>query len=455
MPKKALVVLGVLLGMAAFLAPATWAGSAGAAQADSRSVGPAPQRSADPAAAPLTLDQALTRALTQSPALEALAREVEAREGETLQAGLRPNPELSLEVENVAGSGAFSGTDGAETTLALSQTVELGGKRTLRREVGRLDRQLAQRQLENARAELRATATRRFLAVAAAQERLRLAEEQAGLEEQVLAAVRDRIAAGKVAALEGVRFQALFAEARLAQKRARRELSASRTALAALWGSAAPDFDRVAGSIDALAPLPEWSDIEPLAAQGPEVLLQRSAVLRATQAASLEDSQRLPDLTVSLGVRSMEESGDTALVAGVSLPLPLFDRNQGGRQAARARLAKARAEELDARFRSRAAVAEAWQRLSTTRTEVEALRVEILPAAQQVFDAATYGYRKGKFGFLDVLEAQRSLFDARGRYLSALVEYHQAFSDLERLLGPAFSQQAPPAGATTDKRGQS
>ena len=78
---------------------------------------------------------------------------------------------------------------------------------------------------------------------------------------------------------------------------------------------------------------------------------------------------------------------------------------------------------------------EAYQVLSTDFVEATTIRVDILPGAQRAFDAVREGYREGKFGYLDVLDAQRSLFDAQGQYIDALAGYHRSVANIERLIG--------------------
>ena len=127
----------------------------------------------------------------------------------------------------------------------------------------------------------------------------------------------------------------------------------------------------------------------------------------------------------------------------VSLPLPVFDRNQGGFLEARYRLAKAGEEQRDAEVQARAALAEAYAALAGAFTEATRLKNEVLPGAQSAFDAVSEGYRQGKFGFLDVLDAQRTLFEARGQYIEALVAYHKAVAEAERLLGAPLADVTP------------
>jgi cobalt-zinc-cadmium efflux system outer membrane protein len=397
---------------------------------------------------PLSLDQALSKALAHSPYLSAFAQEIEARKAEVLQAGLLPNPEFTVEMENAAGSGEFSRFESAETTVWLSQLVGLGGKRGLNREVASLDQKLAGGEYEVAKTELIARTTDRFITILSAQERLGLAGEQVALAQMVLQTVDDAIEAGKAAAIEQMRFRSLLAEAQLQEKKAQQELAAARMVLAALWGDSEPDFSEVEGDLEDLPPLPNWPNLEAMIEKSPEAVRQAITAEAADRAVDLEQARRFPDLTVSLGLRNFQETDDNALVGEISLPLPLFDRNQGGTRAARSRLLKVQEEERSARLQLRSALVDAWQRIESSQDEIEMLREEILPALQQAFEAFRYGYGAGKFGFLEVLDGQRTLFNARSRYIDALAAYHRAVAEVERLLGRKLPDHSVPVMGT-------
>ncbi len=404
----------------------------------------------------LTLEEAVNRVLQHNPNVNIYSSEVEARSYEAQQAGFIPNPELSVEVENVAGSGAFSGTDSAETTILLNQKIELGGKRQKRLDFGLLDKQLAELEYASIQAELVATTTEQFIAVLAAQERLALSKEQANLAGKVLQTVSERISAGKTAEIERLRFQALLVEAELRAKQAHTELVAARNALAALWDHAEADFVEVQGDLKRLPVLPDQEHLVARLQHSPLLAIKQATVQKAEKSIVLERAKQIPDLTFSVGGKSFEETNDHALVAAVSVSLPLFDRNQGGIGAAQARhfqaLAKARAMELLLLTR----LDQVWQRLQAAYLEAETLSHELLPAVQKSFESIAYGYQAGKFGYLEVLDAERALFEMKDRYLESLVSCHQAHAELERLLGPErIAYKNRMVEAVTQQRGQS
>lgn len=410
----------------------------GADNAHSATVSPA--AAAEEQISVLSLQEALSQAAQHNPELESYSLEIRAREAESLQAGLRPNPLVTFEAENVFGSGPFSGIDAAESTLSISQTVELGKKRALRRQVAEAETGVAQRDFDLARAAVLARTSNAFFAVLAAQERQRLSEDLLDLAVRVLTAAEERVASGRGAQTETIRPRILVREQQIALDKARRELTSSRSALAALMGREKADFGPAAGDLSELFALPDPADLDRLLSDSPQIARQLAENERRRQAIRLEEARRIPDLDIDVGARYLRESEEMALVLGVSIPLPLFDRNQGAIAAARSRAAQARADERNAWLQAKAAILAAHQDMSAARVEAEALRDDILPASRQALEAAEYGYRAGKFGLMEVLDAQRTLVEAQEQYLESLSTYHRAASELERLLGTQVSQ---------------
>jgi cobalt-zinc-cadmium efflux system outer membrane protein len=148
---------------------------------------------------------------------------------------------------------------------------------------------------------------------------------------------------------------------------------------------------------------------------------------------TIERSARIPDLSVTVGTQRDRERGGSEAVFGVSIPLPLFNRNQGNMLAALRRVDQAR-DELEAeRLRLYQELADARQRAEVAQLQLDSLKTEMVPAAQQAYDAAVIGFELGKFGFLDVLDTQRALIQARTLYLRGLSERYRAATDIERV----------------------
>jgi cobalt-zinc-cadmium efflux system outer membrane protein len=391
----------------------------------------------------LTLPQAQALALLQHPKLAAFGWEVRAGEARTLQASLPPNPEFGVEVENFAGSGALRGFQSAEITIHLSQVIELAGKRQKRTRVAALERDLAAWDYEATRIEVLTQVTQAFVEVLSAQQRLRLNLELVRLAEQVLRTAMERVRAGKVSPVEETRAQVALSTSRIALERTQRELDAARTRLVVTWEGRTPAFDSVEGALEPIAAIPSAARLAERIAQNPDIARWATEMAQRQAALDLAGAQRIPDPTIQGGFRRFRDPGDNAMVMQFSIPLPIFNRNQGGFLEARYRLARVEEERRAAEVQVRTALAEAYGALASAFVEATRLQNEVLPGAQQAFDAVSEGYRQGKFGFLEVLDAQRTLFESRGRYLEALTAYHRAVAEVERLIGE-------PLGAVAD-----
>ncbi len=383
----------------------------------------------------LTLDQALELALMHNTELAAFSHGVRAAEGNARQAGVLPNPELELETGEFGGSGARKGYEGAESSLRLTQSLELGGKRGNRQRVALSEARLAGWDYEAKRLDVLALTKQAFIDVLLAQGQLILAESQLVVAEDVSKAAAQRVKSGKVPVLEETKAGVEVTSTRIVRDRARRELDAARRRLAASWGGIKPVFREAGGNMDAVAAVPPLGRLSPLLADMPEVARWNEEVAKARESLALAKATRLPDIGVSVGISRFEEDGTYAGTAGLSLPLPLFDRNSGGIVSAKHLESRAECEQRAAHLRATTALVEAHSRLETARAEALTTKAELLPGAQQAFDAAQTGYQEGKYGHLEVLDTQRTLNEAKTRYLDILAAYHKAAADVERLIG--------------------
>ncbi len=383
----------------------------------------------------LTLADALALVLEKNPTLAAYSTEIRARDAAALQAGLLPNPEIGVEVENFAGEDDLQGFDGAETTIALSQLVELGGKRSKRRKVAELGKGLAEWDYQSARLEVLSGAAKAFIEVLSAQQHLQQSEELVALSEKTLEAVSARVEAGQAPPVEKTRARVELAATRTRLDKARRQLQSARSRLNSFWGAKRSSYARAVGNLAALNPLPPEEQFLKRLENNPD--LARWVTIGESREAELDlaRARAIPDLTVTFGARNMRESDSNALVAGIEVPLPIFDRNQGGIGEARANMSKARDQRLSARIELESQISQAWQALAAAYTEALTLREEILPGAKSAFEVTKYGYREGKFDFLQMLDAQRTLFEVKEQYLQSLAAYHLARTEVERLIG--------------------
>ena len=391
----------------------------------------------------IDLADAQAAALRESPDLAAFAWDIRASEARALQASLVPNPEAEIEVENFGGTGSARGTRDAETTLRIVQPLEIGGKRAKRYGVAAAEYTLSAWDYEARRLDVLSETRRTFVSVLAAQQRLALADELVALGEEVIGSIKDRVRLGASSPVDVTRADVTLATSRLERERIGAELDVVRLALAATWGETSASFERADGDLAGEMGPPPLERLLTAAEQNPDLARWADEVRRREAAVALEESKRIPDLSVGPGYRRIGDSGDSAFVLSLGVPLPFFDRNQGGIAEARHLLAKAEQERRAATVRVRTALGSAHRRASAAFQQTERLRAEILPRAEQALRESRETYQRGRFSYLEVLDAERTLFELREQSLGALEAYHAALAEIERLTGEAVSRPNP------------
>ena len=380
---------------------------------------------------PITLERAIANALRSNPDLAAAANEVAATEAAIDQAAIRPNPEAAMSMEDLK-------KETRTTTVQINQAIELGGKRRARVEAAERGRDAAMLDRDAKQAEIRAAVIAAFFDVLIAQERLILARSSSELAQRGTIIAARRVAAGKISPVEETKARVAQANVQLELTQAQTELEIARRRLSAFWGEAVPRFSKADGSVDTMPALALPEELVGRLKGSPLLKRAQMEVERRTALAAVENSRRVPNVTVSLGVKRAEDLGRNQAVIGLSVPLPLFDRNQGNLLEALRRTDKARNELAATEVRLQNELYQATAQLQSARQEIDALQKEILPGAQSAYDAAAKGFEYGKFSFLEVLDAQRTLLQAKSQYLRAVSNIHRSAAELQRILGDAL-----------------
>jgi cobalt-zinc-cadmium efflux system outer membrane protein len=383
----------------------------------------------------ISLQSAMEWALMQSPELMGSAYGVQAAEGAAQQAGALANPTFELTAEEFGGSGARKGTDAAQTTALLNQTLDWGGKRGKRRDVAQAEARLVGWDYEAKRLDILISTKKAYVDLLLAQGQLSLSQSLLVLAEDVRLAAAKRVQSGKVPPLEETKAGVEVASARIARDRAQRELDTARRRLASKWGATLPLFREAGGELDSVQEVPSLERLSATLDHTPEVARWNDEVAFSRKSLAVAKSERSSDVSLNAGISRFEQDGSHAFTAGVSVPLPLFNRNAGGILAASHRATRVDYEQRAARLRAVTDLVEAHNRLAMARTEAVTTKRELLPGAQQAFEAAKTGYQEGKWGYLEMLDAQRTWSEAKSRYLDVLAAYHKAAADVERLAG--------------------
>lgn len=389
-------------------------------------------------ASALTLDDAVAAAGGSAPAIEAAQAGVDAaRAGRTI-AGLRPNPAVQTQVENIAGSGLYRGIDSAETTVSVAVPIELGGKRSARVAVANAQTGRALLVQAITRADIRLQVTQLYVDAVAAERRLTTAREQARIAGDAANAAQARVEAGRASPIEEQRANVARINADANVERLTRLAAAARANLARRIGQPLPPSLDLAW-LDHL-PTSYGPDL-PASSTGTLALASANADLAVADASvRLAQSQRMPDLEVGPGVRRLSQTNDTAFLFTVTMPIPAF--NSGGAAVLQAR---AQRNQVEAQKRLTAldieqAITDAQAAAANAAVTARTASGPALAAAQEAARIARIGYREGKFGQLDLLDAERTLADTRVAAIDALAAYQNARAQLERLTAPAPEQ---------------
>lgn len=408
--------------------------------------------------ASLDLASALQKAAQHHPDLRNAQYDLQARHGVVRQAGARPNPVLNASVEDTR-------ADNRSSTLQLTQVLEAGGKRSARVALAEAQRDLAGAELAIKRAEVRANVILQFHELLLAQERERLARDSLQLAQQALAAAQKRVTLGKISPMEASRAQVFETGMRQELAQTGQELRNARQRLLSNWGEV-PDFTDfptlnvtqadvklaapataqpvprhatghilAGGDPASLPPLPELSQVLAQLPQSPYLLRARLQLEQQSRQVQVARSLQSSDVSISLGVKRDAQLTRNQAVLGIGFALPLFDRAEGQMQEALVRQEQARDEAIASEQRLRAELQQAWQSLALARQSASRSTQEVLPLAESALAATSKGFDYGKFSFLDVLEAQRTLLQAKSQTLQNWHEAHRAASALERLLG--------------------
>lgn len=384
---------------------------------------------------PLTLESALGLALGANPSIAVAQREREAIEGTRMQAAARPNPSVSTSIQDTR-------SDTRQIFLQLNQEIELGNKREARLEAADAFYNKANAELDSKKAEIHANVVTAFYEVLAAQERLKLSKTSLEVANLALDAAAKRVKAGKSSPVEETKSKIAESSVKIEVNQATSQLNSARKRLSTLWGNPLPVFERVEGDVENIPPVSSIADLSASLENSPAINLAKLEISARDGLTKVERSKATPNITISAGVLNNQELGGlNQALLGLTVPIPLFDRNQGNLQEAVSRQYKAQDELLELRAQLEANLSTQYERLSAARQTSESLRNEILPGAQSSFDAANKGFSAGKFSFLDVLDAQRTLFQAKSQYIQALLDAHQSVAEIERILGDVISHQ--------------
>ncbi len=359
------------------------------------------------------------------------------------QASYKPNPELSLEVENFLGSKSKSGFGAAEETLQISQTIELGDKRLKRLRAANLEASVAGWDYEVARLAVAAKAADYFIDVLASQERIEVLDDFIATAAKTKTAVEAQVTGGKAAPIDLDRAKVVLARVTAQRDSETARNLASRRSLSSLWGlSESFLFKRAAGKLASARTVPDLATVTAKINANPSIARWSDEVGKRYAMLDVERSKAIPDVKIGFGTRTFNDDGSAALVASVSVPLQVFDRNNGNTAAAERRIARSQFEEEAARRDLTSSLIEVLGTMSVAAAQIRSLEANVLPAARSAHDLTRTGYNEGKFDVLHLLDTQRVLLESQFEAVNARADFTKAKVRLDMLTGDGMEPAA-------------
>jgi cobalt-zinc-cadmium efflux system outer membrane protein len=384
---------------------------------------------------PLTLDGAVSRALTDNPELRAAGLAVDIERLRRDSAALPPPLALNAEIENFAGSGVSAGLSNSEVTVTVSRLIERGNQTELRRQIGQQRVMQAATAAQSAQLSMARRVTQRFIDILALQERLSLAQRRADIARQTLDIVTARMEVGRSLEADQVAAIVTLSRAELAATRYEEQLDAARMLLASLWGAASPALFRADGDLYTLPAIGEFEALVTRLDSNPD-LLRRAAELDLREAERrLAAANASTDLSLAGGLRHLGQPDDVGLVFSVRVPFGNRSRAQPEIDAARLRTEQSPLATEAQRRELRAQLYVLLQELDYARTALSELRGSIIPEAERAVALYDEAFVVGSSTLLDLVESQNRLIELSMEALATAALYHSTLADVRFLLG--------------------
>lgn len=382
----------------------------------------------------LLLDHAVDKAMAYNPALRAAGIQRQIQAAQVDHAGIKPRPELTIEVEDVFGSGANDLLQGIQTTATVSWLLEHGLRQT-RIEAASVRSSLIETDIDIKRLDIAAETARRFLDSLELQTRLVIAQQGIQLGEEAVAAIEQRVAAGTTPPAELARSRADLLRLRLGADDIEHELEAANYRLASQWGAPEPDFDRVVGDLLTVPAIDSFESYLARLDNNPD--LERYLTEARVQQAQvrLEEAKNQQPWRVGAGFRWQNKSSDHGFVAGLSIPLGPQNTNRARVAEARARVAQSQVEREVEALRLRTELYVLYLELVRSVEVTSALAEEILPLYESALEETRAAYELGRYSYLEWSQAQLSVLNARYELLESAHSIFHNLIEMERLTG--------------------
>jgi len=384
----------------------------------------------------VSLNDAVRLTLAQHPQLKKYAYQSRAAEAMVQQAGVSTPMDINLDVEDVMGTGSYSGVSAMQTTLSISWLLEddiIKSRVKVAGEQARASELARQAQALDLAAETAAI----FITLLAQQEQLKLAKLAEAQAQKVLENITAKVEAGQSNLVDQLRAKAALSQKVLVVEDLNHEVEASRAQLAAQWQGDA-EF-QVAGSLRDIPSIEALEAADEKLKSHPRLKTFAARQRLAQSEIALAEATEKPAWKINTGFKRSEQLDDFAFTAGISIPFGSENRNQG------------KILSLQAQQREQQAQADAWyqeistrlllltHRLKHNRHVIQGLGTETIPTLEQASVKAGQAYRSGSYSYTDWYAVQQELLDAQTQLITAYTDIHLNKIELERLTGASIS----------------
>jgi cobalt-zinc-cadmium efflux system outer membrane protein len=281
---------------------------------------------------------------------------------------------------------------------------------------------------------LRTEVKRRFLQVYVLQEQLKLEQDTVKLVQALADAVAKRVAAGEASPLDEAKVAVELASSRIGVGRARRELDAARYSLASSWDGNSPKFSEVRANYPTVMEVPPENELLALIEFNPNYRILEQEVAQASAVLDLTRAEAWSDIEIGGGIQRFNETDDHAFFLEVSIPIPLFDRNQGGIQEAKHTQNRAAKELAAGLLELKTTLIETSGRLRSAQEAFFTMQNTVMPAAEEAFLAVQKAYQVGEQDYLELVEAQRTQLESQRELLELFAEVQELRAELDALI---------------------
>jgi outer membrane protein, heavy metal efflux system len=387
----------------------------------------------------LTLNKAITETLSNNPQLYQYRFTSEALNAQKQTSALRPALALELEIENFAGSGNNQGFDSAESTLALSSVIELGGKRQAR--VSYADARIKRAEWEQQAATLDVLGklTEVYIEGLATQANVRLAEESLALSQSLFLTVKTRSARGATPEAEVMRAQAALTRAEIRLAALQQQFERQKVLLSRFWGETSARFDVLEGSLFNFGASQSFDQLYARVQTSPALqVLASEARIRDAEITLARASGR-SDLSWRAGIKRFEDTGDSAFTAGLSIPLFSGKRNRGEVKAALANRNAVDYAQQDLLLQMHARLFEAYSLRKQSVAAANLTRDIAIPALEKALKLTKAAYENGRYQYLDLIAAQEELLASKQALIDAATTALVSQALIEKLTSEALT----------------